>query len=473
MCLATIFQHGYLGATTATLHDQQGTELINTFRQRTAECLVLGRYTRGGPHVLETVFGYIAIETFRTKDAQMDVWMIINAAVHVALRMGLHRDPSHFGSRLTPFEGEMRRKCWATLCSLDATYSALIGLPRLVRPHQTDALDPRNLLDEDFDEDCVELPPGRPESDAATLPMLHVLAKCRLARAWGALVDLTHDVRPHAYAEVTAVERLLDQTRAALPPSLQWRSLTQSITETADVLMQQLFHDISLHRMAIILHRKYLAASSNNTNNNSNNTNTSLSNGSSNSSGIDEAHHRRSRDVCIASAMRILEHQQTVDEETRPFGRLHPEAWRVTAILHHDFLLSMGVLCYYVEQHGLDPAAALEPDLLERILALLRRSYQIWVRLSADSQAAQKAVALLRVVLGADGIGDGDELREDDAVRAGDVATESSFPPAGPYAADSLAGYSFGSNLFPCFDVVMGMDVVMGEYGDTASFPVL
>ncbi|KAF3801149.1 Pyrrolocin cluster transcription factor fsdR [Colletotrichum gloeosporioides] len=49
----------------------------------------------------------------------------------LAFRMGYHQDPSHF-PRISAFDGEMRRRVWATIHILDGTMTMFIGAPRII-----------------------------------------------------------------------------------------------------------------------------------------------------------------------------------------------------------------------------------------------------------------------------------------------------------------------------------------------------
>ena len=158
----------------------------NTFRQRIVQCLMMGRYTKGGPYVLETLLQYYMIEHFLRQDAEFDIWILLGMLIPISLRMGMHRDPKHF-DRLSVFAGEMRRRIWATIFQIDVGFSALAGLPRMIKPHQCDTEEPRNLLDSDFDETITVLPQSRPESEIT--PVLFLLAKDRIISVGGLITN--------------------------------------------------------------------------------------------------------------------------------------------------------------------------------------------------------------------------------------------------------------------------------------------
>lgn len=97
-----------------------------------------------------------------SRDDQVHSYLLSGVAMRLALRIGLHRDPSKMGTHFTPFEAESRRRMWCHINQLDLLASFHIGLPGTTQTIESDTLPPRNLLDEDFDEDCAELPPISP-----------------------------------------------------------------------------------------------------------------------------------------------------------------------------------------------------------------------------------------------------------------------------------------------------------------------
>ncbi len=112
----------------------------NIFRDRTIHCLVLSQFTRGGPHVLETMINNIGSEVFLCKDPDIGLWLLLGILVQIALSLGYHRDPSNFPT-MSPFTEEIRRRVWAAIVQLDYRLSSQMGLPRLLKSHQCDTAD--------------------------------------------------------------------------------------------------------------------------------------------------------------------------------------------------------------------------------------------------------------------------------------------------------------------------------------------
>ncbi|KFY34354.1 hypothetical protein V494_06853 [Pseudogymnoascus sp. VKM F-4513 (FW-928)] len=356
---------------------------MNLFRERIVQCLVLGKYTKGGPYVIESLIQYCMIEHFLRRDAQFEIWILLGMLVPISLRMGLHRDPKHF-SEIPAFAGEMRRRVWATIFQIDVGFSALAGLPRVIKPQQCDTEEPRNLLDSDFDARTIQLPEPRPESEVT--PVLFLLAKNRIISVGGLISDLAHDIRPYPYSELMRFEKLLRNTRNSLPESLRWRPLSQSITETAQTIMQRVYLDMFFYKMQIILYRRYLSAS------------------------ITQPQYTHAREVCLDSAIQILEYQHLLDEETQLDGRLSSIGWTYSLILNDDFMLAAGVLCFYIKHYIGGHNVIINENTFQKVQSLLRRSHDIWLRSSSVSHEARKAVQSLEIILGIQKSGEDGEI---------------------------------------------------------------
>ncbi|KAI7787490.1 fungal-specific transcription factor domain protein [Diaporthe eres] len=166
-----------------------------------------------------------------------------------------------------------------------------------------------------------------------------------------------------------------DESTAELPPSRPQTEVTPILYTLA-----------KLRILSVALHKKFLVPSF---------------------SGQQYAY---SRSTCLTAAMKILEFQHLIDEETRPDGRLYQIRWRVSTAVTQEFLLATSVLCLYLqtraqnhEQHphpqqrySLEDA---EVALQDRIRQLLQTSLDVWLRLSLDSTEARRAAEALRYVL--------------------------------------------------------------------------
>ncbi|KAI0403745.1 hypothetical protein F4802DRAFT_276395 [Xylaria palmicola] len=369
LCLSVL-----AGETANTWAGEEYDPLINTYRERIVQCLVMGEYTNQGPYVLETLFHYLTIEFSVQKDADKNTWLLLGVIVNLAMGMGYHRDSSHFPG-ISPFVGEMRRRTWANILQGDILISTQMGMPRLIKEWQCDVQEPRNLNDADFDENTKLLPSSRPETEMTTA--LHIIARRRVFKAVGAAVDLTAAVIPFPYSEVMKVDRMLEAAKDSIPSPLRMKPLQLSVTDSPQAIMHRLFISIIFHKGAIILHRKYLNVRQ------------------TDSEGSPFAY---SRNACLEASLSLVEIQQVIDEETQLGGLLHSVRWRVSSFLHHEFLTATMVLCWILH-HGVGklwPDHA--PTTEDRIKSALRRAHDIWSRLSSSSRDARRASETLTLL---------------------------------------------------------------------------
>lgn len=320
------------------------------------------------------MINHCASEVFLCKDADIGPWLLLGMLVQLALSLGYHRDPRNF-SNISPFAGEMRRRVWAAIVQIDLRLSSQMGLPRLLKSQQCDTAEPRNLLDSDFDEATTELPSSRPETEVT--PVLYGLAKNRIDCISGLISDLVADTREHPYPEIMELDRKLREAEASLPPIFRWQPLSQSFMVPPQILLHRLLLQLAVQRLVIWLHRKYLAPSH------------------------AEAQYEYSRNACVQAAIKILEFQQLIDEETRPGGQLQPIRWMMlSSLMQSIFLLGMSILCYYLQLAKTMPDVPLDRDTDARIHNLLRNTYPMWLRSSTVSRDAREAVEHLSLLLG-------------------------------------------------------------------------
>ncbi|CAJ2501262.1 Uu.00g041150.m01.CDS01 [Anthostomella pinea] len=355
--------------------------LAHEYHEKTIQCLMLARYTKGGPYVIETLIQYIAAVYVRQRDANNDVWLALVHAIHLAMRMGYHRDPKHF-KHLSPYDGEMRRRVWLMLYYMDNGLSSQIGMPRTIKdvsgtrppdslfwPSVIDAAEPRNLLDSDFDVETIELPPSRPETEMT--PMLVILSKTRIARIYATVADLATDTKPCPYSEILRIDEQLKRAFANLPSYFEMRPVSESVMDPPTIIAQRIHIQMSYHKTQIALHRRYLAL------------------------GRDDERYSYSRRTVVQAALQLLKYQQLMDQEMQPCGRLYPVRWRITSLINSDYLLATVVICFYLQHSG----EAIDPEELGEIKEVMRKTRSIWIWGISTSTEAKKAVEAINAVL--------------------------------------------------------------------------
>lgn len=371
--------------------------MVSNFRLRIVQCLILGDYTKGGVYVLETLLLYMAVELFLRRDAEIGIWILLGIIVQLSMHMGYHRDPKNFRG-ISPFDGEMRKRVWATVLEVQLGISMQMGLPRLIAQWQTNTTEPSNLQDNDFNKDTVSMPASRPETDLT--PMVFRIVKARMMTAIGYIWDFAADTRECSREETERMGKNLQEARASIPECLQWQSMTDCIMDAPHVIMQKICLEIMFYRAKLVLHRKYLHLSQSN------------------------ADYRQSQTACLNAALKLLAYQKMLEEETQPFCQLHHERWKVSSLVNHDFLLATSVLCLYLKQSAGDADAQAESPTAHDIRTALNQAYGIWLQSSDTSREAWKAAKALSIVLSQPGPGN---VRHDEQLLSSSHAQDDYF----------------------------------------------
>jgi hypothetical protein len=370
--LAALASH----ASSENLHAERYDPLVDTYREKTAQCLKLGEYTKSTRYTCETLYNYVVIEYSIQNDTNKDVGVLMGVLIKLAFRMGYHRDPSHFPD-ISPFSGEIRRRVWVTLLSGDILTSTQVGMPRMIKESEYDTQEPRNLNDFDFNEHTQELPQSRPETEITTSTQM--IARGRMFTALGKIVDLTATTNPYSYAEVMRIDKTLHEAENSLPPDFQFKPIGSTVIDPPQIIVNRLFSRLMFHKGQIMLHRKYL-------------------NVHPGSSSNDEISYAYSRKSCLEATLGVLDIQRIFDVETAPNGKLHLLRWKLSSFIRHEFLTATMVLCF-LAQHGFEQFRQCPDFSAEQAISALRGAHDIWNRFSQSSKEARMASHAIRVVL--------------------------------------------------------------------------
>ncbi|RFU35212.1 hypothetical protein B7463_g1097, partial [Scytalidium lignicola] len=349
-------------------------EVIRSYRACCAQCLVLSEYTKPGAHTLEAFILYSEVEFIVSRHDQVSCYLFIGSAVRLALRMGLHRDPTKVGGDMSPFQGEMRRRMWQVITQIDLLSSFHIGLPSMIHAIETDTLYPRNLLDTDFDEDSTELPPSRPEDERT--PLSYTLAKGRVAVVFGQIAAQANLLSLPNYQEVIMLDGLLNEAYAQVPPFLRIRTLDQSVIDPPDLIIQRYSISLLYNKSRCVLHRRYLLIDKENPN------------------------YKFSRDVCLESSFRLLSYQSDMHEAVQGSGILSRHSWFNSTISTHDFLLAAMILYLNIVQmkekySHTESIENSEKVRFNEMVRALERSHYIWKETQSQSGESRKSYDVL------------------------------------------------------------------------------
>ncbi|KAH8885862.1 hypothetical protein GQ53DRAFT_845252 [Thozetella sp. PMI_491] len=354
------------------------TEMMQLYRRCCAQCLALSNYAKHpGPYTPETFLLYMECELVLSKGDQMSCYLIISVVIRLALRMGLHRDSDKVEGSITPYQGEIRRRVWHLLVQMDLLVSFHNGLPSMVQAVKSDTRVPLNLQDQDFDEDSTELPPSRPETEITG--MSYALAKGRLARVFGKIIEQANLLTLPDYAEVTALDRELQQAFSATPHFLRFVPMDLCITDSAELIIRRLSLEVLFQKARCILHRKYLTKKK------------------------ETVEFSNSKKVAIDASRELLRIQSEVHETVQPGGVLCKDSWIISSLVMHDLLLAAVIiyLCLMQEREGVSLTGNRQiPNAQQaEMIAALEGSCTIWSETRSMSIDTGKAHDVLGSML--------------------------------------------------------------------------
>lgn len=222
-------------------------DMAGGFRNSVAQCLTLADYTKPHPFLIEALVFHLHGDYSQTREADISIWVMTGVVVRLAMRSGYHRDSKMFPN-ITPFQGEMRRRVWTFVRQADLLFSYQVGLPGMIRGPDSDTELPRNLYDDDFDEDCKELPPPRQLNEPT--PISYLIAKARLSYAFGRVVEQSSAVSSAPYEKVMEIDAELRQARDLIPEHLHIRPMEECQLDPINIIMSRF--DVSCLKAAAI-----------------------------------------------------------------------------------------------------------------------------------------------------------------------------------------------------------------------------
>lgn len=372
MSTSAFLQQQEVEALGLSIVDSQTT--LDTYRTLTIHCLVAGDYLRPSRYTIETLTLHFAVDQNVNMDADIGNWVLIGVVIRLALRMGLHRDPSHWPT-IRPLQAELRRRIWIALYQMDYFTSTQIGLPRIIKDSQCDTRPPAHLFDDDIGFEHDEIPPERPLTDHS--PLLYMIQRNSIIKVSAEIYDAA-EAAPPTSATIAVLSAKLQKAIDALPEWLKYKPLETAIVETPVTLLNRMFIDILIQKAIYLLHRH------------------SFTKGSTGEEST------RSNDICIQSALAILEHQRRMTEETQPGGLMFSIRWKIASSLNHEFLQATMMLCFALSRINDGDAEMSNSCPLHRrddIVEALTSAKGLWEKNADRSIEAQKAAKAITKVL--------------------------------------------------------------------------
>lgn len=356
-------------------------QLSEQYAEQTAQCLVAADFTQPISYMVETLVLYALAEQSRRRDAETGLWMLQAIIIRLAMRMGLHRDSEPYAS-ISPFLGEMRRRIWTVIRSMDIMLSFQCGLPSMICSRDTDTRLPMNIYDDEFYSDTNQLPPARPSSE--NTPVSYMIAHTRIIYVLGRIQELNVSLTMPAYEETMKFDAELREAYAETPEHLRLQNHNNSSLDAASIVMQRFTLELAYHKSQCVLHRKFLSRARK------------------------DARFAYSRRVCLESCLQMLEHQSTLSREGQVGGRLASVTWAVsTSMTTHDFLLAAMIVAldlYFTAQAEAEGQTSGEMyqwalERRETMFSAIEQAMKVWETLKDQSMEAFKASSILRVMI--------------------------------------------------------------------------
>jgi hypothetical protein len=350
--------------------DTRGTpyEMLRAYRDNCVQCLVLSEYTKPTRYTLETMLIYGEAEFLMSRDDQVHCYLLVGVAVRLALRMGLHRDSSKIGTQFTPFESESRRRMWYHINQLDLLASFHIGLPGMMQAIESDTLPPRNLLDEDYNEDCKELPPSRPESEMT--PMSYALCKGRLSDEAGKIMILANKLQLPPFSEVLKLDLSLREAYDKVPTQLRLDESEITVTDSPSTILKRFSVSVLFEKSRCMLHRKFLMKAR------------------------EHPEYQYSKQAGLDASMKLLHRQGLIHQAAAPGGPLALDRWFLSSLSTHNFLLAAMIIYLNVMNCIKDPHNT-NPTEIQAGIDALETSHKNWEAALTLSPEARKASLVL------------------------------------------------------------------------------
>jgi hypothetical protein len=283
--------------------------------------------------------------------------------------MGYDLDQVVFGT-FNVFEGDMRRRFWASCKQVDTMMAFQLGLPSNIHLENCDTRSPRNLLDSDFSPESESLPPSRPESEATQL--LWFIVKDRLMPSFSKVCQDALSLRQKSEEDVKVLDEEIRLAHSAVPDVLRVRPISESITDSRFVIMARFYIELLHLKSLCILHRRHMMRGS-----------------------------LYSTQMCVEAGLEIVRMVIDAYKEFSPGGQLYEVRWMFNNYYMSDFLLGVIVLCLYVNMRRQRtpnedlPAAGPRSE----IFTLLKQSHAVCVDKSSASRDARKVSLAIHLAL--------------------------------------------------------------------------
>ncbi|KAM0254638.1 hypothetical protein ACHAQJ_006607 [Trichoderma viride] len=397
---------------------------LKDLRQRTVECLVLGKFATANAYSLETLIIHLQCCFLTDNKLSSDHWFEMGTLIRLAFRMGYHRDPASLPG-ISVFDGEMRRRVWHNLFQIDALMSFQMGFPSMIPTEFCDTKVPRNLQFSDLEIGMTSLPPARPLFE--NTPTRYPIAKAGIMAVFKKIVAHSQSLSLPTYDNTILLDNEMREAYSALPDALKGKDVGQSFMDPSSIIFERCTLEMLQLKGLIVLHRRYISYE------------------------VESRRFDHSRRTCAEAALDILARQADLHQASQPGGRLYDDRWMVSSLTIHDFLLAAMVVCLHLSvrlrRSSSLPAIGKDDEALaEREYRALQTSQRIWASNGLTSPEARIAALALDLMV--------QKIAEKDAGRI----PRSEVPMGSPISNVSAENLPYAGTMSQMIDGTEGLD---------------
>ncbi len=254
------------------------------------------------------------------------------------------------------------------LYQMDFFTSTRVGLPRVIKDALCDTQLP-SVVPEHSDSS---------DGDGVNHPALFLNQRHSILTVAAEIYDAT-DMGAPSSTSIAALHSRISRAMDALPSWLTQPAFELTLESSPRTIMCRILVDILKQKATYLLHRHSFLTE------------------------LEESYDESSVQLCIDSALVILEHQQTLNRESRPGGLLFRMRWKVFHSLNHEFLQATTMLCLALSKLDKGNGEAVNRTAtgyrLNDVTRALRHSKDIWNETSHYSKEAHKAMQIISAAL--------------------------------------------------------------------------
>lgn len=210
----------------------------------------------------------------------------------------------------------MRRRCWTFIRQADILLSFQAGLPSMIEVQDHDESLPRNIYDDNFNEDCTALPMALPDSEPTQISFL--IAKAKLAFGFARALKEIDRSNTISWQRLLEIDRDLRRIYHGIPDIYK---LGQLQGRESLVLISARFNLASIHHKSIcVVHSRFLDI------------------------GKSDPRYSYSRRACLSSAMALLRFQDIQNQDVPIEGGIRSMTNYQTSFAIHDYLLAATII---------------------------------------------------------------------------------------------------------------------------------